>query len=324
MYTFDFLLNKIQTKLSEEKLDFAPDEIYKPILYTLSLGGKRLRPVLALMACDLFGGNIEDAIYPAIGIEVFHNFTLLHDDIMDKAPIRRGKPSVYKKWDTNIAILSGDTMFALAYKYICKAKVDNLREILEIFNKSAIEVCEGQQFDLNYETQKDVSIADYTKMIMLKTAVLIGASLKTGASIAKAPKEEAEKIYDFGINLGIAFQLRDDILDIFGDESEFGKKTGGDIITNKKTFLYLKSFELAEGETLLSITKYFNDKSIDDTTKVKTVKEIYNKLKVRELAEEEITKYSQKAFYHLDNINIEDNKKLELRSLAEKLMVRKY
>ncbi len=324
MHTFDFLFNKIQTKLAEEDLDFAPDEIYKPISYTLSLGGKRLRPVLSLMACDLFGGNIEDAIHPAIGIEVFHNFTLLHDDIMDKAPIRRGKPSVYKKWDTNIAILSGDTMFALAYKYICKAKVENLREILDVFNKSAIEVCEGQQFDLNYETQKDVSIKDYIKMVRLKTAVLIGASLKTGASIAGAPKKEAEKIYDFGINLGIAFQLRDDILDIFGDESEFGKKTGGDIITNKKTFLYLKSFELAKGETLLSLTKYFNDKSIDDTTKVKTVKEIYNKLKVRELAEEEINKYSKKAFYHLDNIDIEDNKKLELRSLAEKLMVRKY
>lgn len=324
MYTFDFLLNKFQTRLLQEKLDFSPDEIYKPISYTLSLGGKRLRPILALMACDLFGGNIEDAIYPAIGIEVFHNFTLLHDDIMDKAPIRRGKSSVYKKWNTNIAILSGDTMFALAYKYICKTESDNLREILGIFNKSAIKVCEGQQYDLNYETRKDVSIADYTKMIMLKTAVLIGASLKTGACIAKAPKKETEKIYDFGINLGIAFQLRDDILDVYSNETEFGKKTGGDIITNKKTFLFIKAFELAEGETLLSLTKYFNDKNIDDSTKIKGVIDIYNLLKVRELAEEEITNYSQKSFSKLDNIDIEDEKKLELRSLAKKIMVRKY
>lgn len=324
MHTFDFLFNKIQTKLAKENLDFAPDEIYKPISYTLSLGGKRLRPVLALMACDLFGGNIDDAIYPAIGIEVFHNFTLLHDDIMDKAPIRRGKPSVYKKWDTNIAILSGDTMFALAYKYICKTKADNLREILDVFNKSAIEVCEGQQYDLNYETQKNVSIEDYIKMIKLKTAVLIGASLKTGASIAKASKKETDKIYDFGINLGIAFQLRDDILDVFSNESEFGKKTGGDIITNKKTYLYLKAFELAKGETLLSLSKYFNDENIDSTKKVKTVKEIYNLLKVRELAEKEINKYSEKAFYQLNNINVDNDRKHYLQSLAEKLMVRSH
>lgn len=324
MHTFDFLLNKFQVSLSKENLDFSPDEIYKPISYTLSIGGKRLRPVLALMACDLFGGNIEDVIYPAIGIEVFHNFTLLHDDIMDKAPIRRGKPSVYKKWNTNIAILSGDTMFALAYKFICKAQISDLRNILDIFNNTAIEVCEGQQFDLNYETQKNVSINDYIKMIHLKTAVLIGASLKTGASIAGAPEEELEKIYNFGTNLGIAFQLRDDILDVFGNETEFGKKTGGDIITNKKTFLYLKAFELAQGDDLISLTNCFTDKNIDDSTKVKSVIDIYNSLNVKDLAEKEISNYSQKAFYHLDSIIIDNDKKQFLRDIAKKLMVRKY
>jgi len=205
----------------------------------------------------MFGGDLNDAINPAIGFEVFHNFTLLHDDIMDQSPIRRGKETVYKKWNTNIAILSGDAMFALAYKYLIRTNEKVLPSLLKVFNQTALEVCEGQQFDMNYETTKKISIDDYMKMIRLKTAVLIAGSLKAGAIIGGADSTDADHLFNFGENIGLAFQLKDDLLDVFGDEAVFGKRTGSDIVCNKKTFLYLKAFELAKGETLKQLKELF-------------------------------------------------------------------
>lgn len=254
-----------------EELDFRkePPELYDPIAYTMNQGGKRLRPLLTLLACDLFGGDIQKALYPALSIEVFHNFTLVHDDIMDRAPLRRGKETVYKKWNSDIAILAGDTMFALAYTYALKTDAEIVPEILTVFSKAAIEVCEGQQYDMNFEQLASVSIDEYIRMIRLKTAVLLGASLEIGAICARADQNDVRKLYQFGIELGIAFQLKDDLLDVYGDTEKFGKLSGGDIATNKKTFLYLKAMELANNKQnkelkqctaktplLIPITKY--------------------------------------------------------------------
>ncbi len=324
MYSIGTLQEKIKKALKSENFDFKPSELYEPISYTLSLGGKRLRPVLTLMACDFFEGKIENAIYPAIGIEIFHNFTLLHDDIMDKAPIRRGKETVYKKWDSNIAILSGDVMFALAYKYITKADKKILPEVLSVFNQTAIQVCEGQQYDMNFEAAQNVTIQDYLKMIRLKTAVLLGASLKIGAIIAEAGNHEKEEIYNFGVTIGLAFQLKDDLLDVFGNEQKFGKKTGNDIITNKKTYLYLKAFELANGEALQMLKKYFGDIQVENNKKIKIIKEIYEQLKVKEHTEKQIEHFYSKALKNLETINVKDERKIVLKAFAEKLMVRDY
>jgi len=234
-----------------------PAELYDPITYTLNLGGKRIRPLLVLLGCDLFGGNIEKAMPAAIAIELFHNFTLLHDDIMDCAPLRRGQETVYKKWNTNIAILSGDTMFAVAYEYLSQSNPQVLPSALSEFTRTARLVCEGQQYDMNFEQQKLVSINDYLKMIRLKTAVLIGCSLKLGSILANVPDPETEKIYSFGENIGMAFQLQDDLLDVFGDEQKFGKEIGGDIVSGKKTFLLLKAFEIASQKERTELEKCF-------------------------------------------------------------------
>lgn len=309
--------------ISNKFLD-KPVELYEPVNYTLDSGGKRLRPSFLIMACDMFGGNIQDAISPALGIELFHNFTLLHDDIMDKSPIRRGRPTVYKKWDSNLAILSGDTMFALAYKNMLKTDKNILPDVLEVFNKTAIQVCEGQQYDMNFENNIDVSLDNYMEMIYLKTAVLLAASLKIGAIIAKADKKDSELIYNFGINTGLAFQLKDDLLDCFGDEKKFGKKTGNDIITNKKTFLYLKAFDLADDKTSMVLNNYFKDTNLNNFEKFKLIKNIYSELKVNDHTEKAMQYYYNKALKNLDEINIDDNKKTTLKSLTDKLMIREY
>ncbi len=324
MYSYESLKDKVTQAIRAEQFISEPKELYEPIRYTLSSGGKRLRPVLMLMACDVFGGDIEKALYPALGIEIFHNFTLLHDDIMDTASIRRGKPSVYKKWNSNVAILSGDTMFAMAYDYISKIDKTLLPDILKVFNKTAKQVCEGQQYDMNFEKDDNVSIKDYMKMIRLKTAVLIAASLKIGAIIGGANSRDIDNIYAFGENIGLAFQLKDDLLDVFGDKQKFGKKIGNDIITNKKTFLYLKALELAKGTTLNSLKYNFENNSIDDNIKIKSIKDIYEKLKLKEFTENEIIKYYQKAIKFLDDIRLSDKRKENLKSISKNLMFREY
>ena len=286
-----------------------PSLLYEPIDYILGLGGKRMRPILVLMAYQLFDKNIEKAISPALAIEVFHNFTLLHDDIMDNAPLRRGQKTVHEKWNSNVAILSGDTMLVQAYQLI--AEVDNtiVKQVLAVFSKAAIEVCEGQQWDMDFETQSDVSIPDYLKMIEYKTAVLLGAALQIGGITAGASKEEQNHLYAFGRDLGIAFQLKDDLLDAFGDAETFGKQVGGDIMANKKTYLYLKALALADGTQRANLEQYF---STNDTSqlKVDAVKTIFSNLEIPDLTTNLIREYHARAMENLAAINSENKEPL--------------
>jgi len=318
---YEELYAYFETNLKQQAFDNEPSELYAPIQYTLALGGKRIRPVLTLMACELFGGQIEKALPQAIAIELFHNFTLIHDDIMDDAPLRRGKKTVFKKWNNNIAVLSGDTLFALAYQYVQKTEVNILPITLSVFNKTAIEVCEGQQFDLNFETENDLSVDQYTEMIRLKTAVLFGASLKIGALIGGANNEDAESLYNFGQNIGLGFQLKDDLLDTFGDEKIFGKKTGVDIILNKKTFLYLKALEIADDETRKKLVDFYNNDSKQEE-KFREVKAIFSRLKIDQLALEKIDEYCKMGKESLAKINLNTEKKESLLAVAHRMIDR--
>lgn len=307
--------------LKKHKFDHHPSELYQPIEYTLSLPAKRIRPVLTLMASEMFEGDIAEALPQALAIELFHNFTLIHDDIMDNAPIRRGKQTVFKKWNSNIAILSGDTLFALAYRYAQLADKEILPEILNVFNKTAIEVCEGQQYDLNYELNNCVNVDRYIEMIRLKTAVLFGASLKIGAIIGGASERDAIHLYNFGINVGIGFQLKDDLLDVFGDENIFGKKPGGDILTNKKTYLYVKAMELASESDKEVLRDLYSSKSKKDE-KVAAVKSIFVMLNIHDAAIKEIDKYYQKSIQSLEKVNAPVEDKNKFLEIAHKMINR--
>ena len=301
----------------------APKKLYEPITYTLALGGKRIRPALLLLANNLFGGTDEDALDAALAIEVFHNFTLVHDDIMDDAPLRRGKPSIYNKWNTNVAILSGDVMLMQAIQLLAKKNHKSLHEVLELFNTTAIEVCEGQQMDMDFETSSTVSIDDYLKMIELKTAVLLAASLKIGAVLANASQEDAKHIYEFGKNLGIAFQLQDDYLDAFGDPETFGKQVGGDIIENKKTFLYLKAIENASEADKKKLIELFSEHDETDVeTKITFAKEVFVSSGASEMTQKAINEYTQMAFKTLENLSVSEENKQVLIEFGESLMYR--
>ncbi len=324
MHSVEFIQDRIKQAFTELNFCREPKELYEPIDYSIKIGGKRIRPILTLLSCDLFNGDIENALYPAIGVELFHNFTLLHDDIMDKAPLRRGKETVFKKWNQDIAILSGDTLFAIAYQNICKAKPEYLKSILDEFSNSAIKVCEGQQLDMNFESNHDVTIFDYIEMIKLKTAALIAASLKIGAIIGKADIKDAENIYKFGENIGIAFQIMDDMLDVYGDIDKFGKKNCGDIRTNKKTYLYLKAFELAKDEILEKLNYFYGNNVTDFEEKVQGVKDIYMTLNVKDFALKEIDNYYFKALKCLDLVSVASERKTELKNFSKKLMGRDY
>ncbi|MBT6745756.1 MAG: polyprenyl synthetase family protein [Flavobacteriales bacterium] len=316
------LTERIETEIA--KLDFShnPPQLYEPISYILSLGGKRIRPVLLLLACDMFGKSIEDAIPQALAIEIFHNFTLVHDDIMDQAPKRRNQLTVHTKWNENTGILSGDVMLVCAYQQLCKSEDKYLAQLLELFNKTAIEVCEGQQFDMNYETETDVSISEYLRMIELKTAVLLGCSLQTGFIIAGGSSEDQHNIYEFGRNIGIAFQLQDDLLDVFGDPNKFGKQIGGDIISNKKTYLFLKASEIGTTEQKTQLNKLFGSVETDNSEKIDIVTGIYNDLSIQHRTETEMASYYNSAISFLDKINVPEDRKLPLRNFANRLMIR--
>jgi geranylgeranyl diphosphate synthase type II len=277
---------------------------------------------LVLMATDLFGGDIKEALAPALAVELFHNFTLMHDDIMDKAPLRRGQPTVHAKWNEAVAILSGDVMFVKAYKMMIQVKPDILSPVLEIFNETAVGVCEGQQIDMNFERRAEVSIPEYIEMIRLKTAVLVGGALKIGALIGNASKKDAQLLYEFGENLGIAFQLQDDILDVYGDPEKFGKQVGGDIISNKKTFLLIKALELAEGETARSLNHWINLNQFDAEEKVKAVSAIYDKLGIKALSESIMLSYADKANNAFNEINAPEHNKTILLAFADLLVKR--
>lgn len=298
-----------------------PADLYNPITYTLGLGGKRLRPLLVMASCQMFGGEIDDAINPAIGIELFHNFTLLHDDIMDQAPLRRGNESVYKKWNSNVAILAGDTMFALANKFMLRTRPQAISQVIELFNQTAIEVCEGQQYDMDYESRENITIDDYIEMIRLKTAVLLAASLKTGAIIAGAGTTDCDFMYQFGINIGLAFQLKDDLLDVYGMQEKFGKVSGGDIMAGKKTYLYLKALESA-GPKADYFRELYADRSMDSAEKVIKVKEIFNNLHIELHTRELIEKYYQKALQDLSSLSLPEEAMEELSEYTAGLMER--
>ncbi len=315
------------TKLVEnsiKKLSFKqePAALYQPIEYTLQNGGKRVRPLLTLLACNMFSENIEAAIYPALGFEVFHNFTLLHDDLMDNAPVRRNKPTVHIKWDNNTAILSGDAMMIEAYKLIDKTPDYCFRDITRLFNKTAIEICEGQMFDMQYEKQDNVTENQYIEMIRLKTAVLIAACLKAGAIIGNANNTDAGLLYNFGINLGLAFQLIDDWLDSFGNQENFGKKIGGDIISNKKTFLLIKALETNNTQIKTELLNWINKTNFNNDDKIKAVKDIFNTLNISDITLQKANYYSDKAFDCLNKVGLPGNKKEQLLSLGKTLLTR--
>lgn len=322
MQGIEAIRDLVEERISELDFSREPKNLYNPISYTLNNKGKRIRPILTLLACNMFSENIENAMKPAIGLEVFHNFTLLHDDIMDDAPVRRGKPTVHMKWNANTAILSGDTMMVEAYKLIAEAPDYCLREVLKLFSELSIGVCEGQMYDMEFEDRTSVTVNEYLKMIELKTSVLIAGALKMGAIIGKANKNDAENLYKFGINLGLAFQLLDDWLDVYSDPKVFGKKTGGDIVANKKTFMLITALEKAEGNKAIELNNWLEINEFEETDKVTAVKNIYNELNIGEITMNKAKEYSTKAFEYLNKIEIEDHKKLELKTLGESLLKR--
>jgi geranylgeranyl diphosphate synthase, type II len=299
-----------------------PRNLYEPIQYILGLGGKRMRPVLTLMAAEIFDCDYKKALQAATAVEVFHNFSLIHDDIMDDAPLRRGKVTVHEKWNINTGILSGDAMLILAYQYFEEYEPAIFRDLAKLFSKTALEVCEGQQYDVDFETRDDVTIPEYLKMIEYKTAVLVGAAMKMGAIVAKTSSENTDLIYDFGLNLGIAFQLQDDYLDAFGDPKTFGKQVGGDIIENKKTFLYLKAMEHGKEDEKEQLMHLFSIQPKDSSDKIETIKTIFNESGSSKATQEAIKQYTQKAFETLERMHISEEKKQILYVFGEKLMNR--
>jgi geranylgeranyl diphosphate synthase type II len=299
-----------------------PKNLYDPINYILSLGGKRMRPVLTLMTTEIFNEDYKKALNAATAVEVFHNFSLIHDDIMDDAPLRRGNQTVHEKWDINTGILSGDAMLILAYQYFEEYEPVVFQQLAKLFSKTALEVCEGQQYDVDFETRDDVSISEYLKMIEYKTAVLVAAAMKMGAIVAKTSEENANLIYDFGLNLGTAFQLQDDYLDAFGDPETFGKQVGGDIIENKKTYLYLKALEFGSESEVAQLTHLFSIQPNNNEDKINSIKEVFISSGASKATQEAIKNYTLKAFETLEKMSISEDKKGVLRIFGEKLMNR--
>src|SRR6195952_3410101 len=319
-------LSDLQAIISDavDKISYPkyPEQLYEPLTYILSIGGKRMRPALLLMACELFGGDVNKAIQPALAIEVFHNFTLMHDDIMDNAPLRRGKTTVHERWNKNVAILSGDVMLIEGYKLMMQVEDRILRQVMDIFNETAVGVCEGQQIDMEFETRDVVDINEYINMIRLKTAVVLGVALKIGALIGGAPQQDADLLSRFGEQLGVAFQLQDDILDVYGDPEKFGKQVGGDIISNKKTFLLIEALTKASGETKVALDYWLSLPDFAKTKKVAAVTNIYNSLNIRALAEEKMNDFFKKGFEAFDKLAAPEERKKTLIAFAKQLIDR--
>ncbi|MDO4780583.1 MAG: polyprenyl synthetase family protein [Bacteroides sp.] len=322
MYSLEKITDIVNQFVSNIQYDRQPRRLYEPIEYTLQQSGKRIRPALLLMAYNIYKEDVEKALNQAAAIEIYHNYTLLHDDIMDKAEIRRGRPTVHRVWNENAAILSGDAMMILAYKYMADCNHDTLKRILPVFTITALEVCEGQQMDMMFEERNDVKAEEYIEMIRLKTSVLIAASLKIGAMVAEADDEDADNLYNFGINIGLAFQLQDDLLDVYGNVAKFGKNVGGDIVSNKKTFMLIKAMELAQGETKERLLSLINAKEFDKDNKIKEVTQIYNQLGIRAVCEAKMNDYYDSAMSCLDKVKVGEDAKKELRSLAKELLDR--
>ncbi len=322
METINKYIAELNTALEGIKWGEHPKELYDPIDYILELGGKRMRPLLVLLAYLIEKDDYHKVLKPALAVEVFHNFTLMHDDIMDKAPLRRGKPTVHEKWDENIAILSGDTMLVKAYDLMLNVDQNVLAEVIAKFNKCAVEVCEGQQLDMNFESFDTVSEAEYIDMIRLKTAVLLGFSLELGGILSSMKSENARLLKDFGINIGIGFQLKDDLLDVYGDAAKFGKQVGGDIVSNKKTFLLLTALEQAKGKEKEELQYWIDQKEFDIEEKVNAVTAIYNKLDIQNQTRAKIDHYFKIGFEALDTIDAPDGRKAPLMEFANYLINR--
>lgn len=322
MYTFEQLLETFEKEIKALPLEKEPKLLYEPIRYLLEAGGKRVRPVMSLMAHNLFDDDISKSINVAIAIELFHNFTLLHDDIMDNAMIRRGRPTANNKWNNSVAILSGDTMSIMAYSYLIKTSATHLPKVLSIFNKFSIEICEGQRYDMDYEDMHTVSKQQYIEMIRLKTSVLLASAMEIGAVTGGADEQTAKKLYDFGECLGLAFQLTDDMLDTYGNEKTFGKKIGGDIMEGKKTFLYISTLLNAPEDKHKEIIELFHSSYMSREDKVRCVRECYDNYNAKEALDCEIEGYYKKSMAILDSIDVEEEKKSELRKFAKRLIER--
>ena len=322
MLTFNEYLERVNNAIKAIPYPEQPSHLYEPITYTMDLGGKRLRPVLVLMACEAVGGDINHALTPAIGLEMFHNFTLLHDDVMDKADIRRGKPTVHVKWDDNTAILSGDAMLTMATQLIAQAPADVMPQVMDLYNRTAMEIYEGQQYDVDFETRTDVTVDEYIEMIRLKTSVLLGCACKMGALIGGADEATAQLFYKVGENLGLAFQLQDDMLDVWGDEATFGKAIGGDIMNNKKTFLLINAMQRATGDHKVELSLWLSTPNASRAVKVPAVTAIYDALNLRSLSLDAINRYNNEALEALGKIGISAEARTEFCNFITRLVKR--
>ena len=320
--TFQPFLNAVTAQVEQTAYGAYPAELYDPIRYIMSLGGKRLRPLLTVLSANLFTDDWQKALKPSVAVEVFHNFTLMHDDIMDQAPLRRGKPTVHQKWNANIGILSGDVMLVNAYDLLLDVDVTQLRRVIERFNRTAAEVCEGQQLDMNFESRWDVTEIEYLDMIRLKTSVLLGFAMELGGMVAGADALTTQHLYEAGVNMGLGFQLKDDLLDVYGDPDKFGKQVGGDIIANKKTFLLIEALERAQGPQKQELDGWLNAKTFDKAEKVAAVARLYDELGVHQATETKINDYFQKGFEALDNLHVAHARKKPLLDFVQFLVER--
>lgn len=324
IYTADELLAKVNHFIEQLPCDRKPASLYDPVRYVLSMGGKRIRPVLMLLSYNMYRDAPEDILMQAVGLETYHNYTLLHDDLMDSADLRRGKPTVHKKWDANQAILSGDSMLVLAYQRMAACPGDQLRAVLDLFTETALEIGEGQQYDIDFETRSDVSEAEYVEMIRLKTSVLLACALKTGALLAGASDADADNLYKFGEQIGLAFQLQDDYLDVYGDPKVFGKAVGGDIASNKKTYMLINAFNRANAVQRAALDKWVTAETFDRDEKVKAMTQLYDEIGIDKLAQQKIKYYFDESRRYIDAVSVSEDRKRELRAYAERMMERKY
>ncbi len=324
MYTADEILDKVNEYLTSLSYDRTPTSLYDPIKYVLSMGGKRIRPVLMLLAYNMFKNDPEHILMPACALETYHNYTLLHDDLMDNASLRRGHQTVHKKWDANTAILSGDSMLVLAYQRMAQCDEDKLKAVLDLFTETALEIGEGQQYDMDFERRNDVSEAEYIEMIRLKTSVLLACAVKMGALLAGASAEDAELLYHFGEQIGLAFQLQDDYLDVYGDTKVFGKAIGGDIVSNKKTYMLITAYNLADDRQKQELQHWIEAQDFAPAEKIAAVTRLYNEIGIDRLAQKKIAFYFEEGMKYLDAISTSSESKHELKAYVSKMMTRQY
>lgn len=322
MYTSDELLKKINDYIESSSIKRQPSTLYDPIKYVLSIGGKRIRPVLVMLAYNMYRDDVERIMEPAVGLETYHNYTLLHDDLMDNADVRRGMPTVHRRWNANTAILSGDSMLVVAYQRVAQCPAEQLKTVLDLFTETALEIGEGQQYDMDFETRTDVTEAEYIEMIRLKTSVLLACAVKMGAILAGASDDDAANLYAFGEKLGLAFQLQDDLLDVYGDPKVFGKAIGGDITSNKKTYMLINAFQLANEEQKAELMRWITAEEFDKAEKIAAVTEIYNQIGIRELCEKKINAFFDEARAFLDKINVAEERKQQLRRFTDQMLHR--